>query len=52
MLHRIAGRAVKCGPSAISAIAGVPTHETAAVIRARSREQGPCTPQSTAPMRT
>ncbi len=33
MLHRIAGRAVKCGPSAISAIAGVPTHEAAAVIR-------------------
>ena len=33
MLHRIAGRATKCGPSAISAIAGVPTHEAAAVIR-------------------
>ena len=33
MLHRITGRAVKCGPSAISAIAGVPTHEAAAVIR-------------------
>ena len=26
MLQRITGRAVKCGPSAISAIAGVPTH--------------------------
>ena len=25
MLHRITGRAVKCGPAAISAIAGVPT---------------------------
>ena len=33
MLHRITGRAAKCGPSAISAIAGVPTHEAAAVIR-------------------
>ena len=33
MLHRITGRAVKCGPSAISAIAGVPTHEATAVIR-------------------
>ncbi len=33
MLHRITGRATKCGPSAISAIAGVLTHEAAAVIR-------------------
>ena len=33
MLHRITGRATKCGPSAISAIACVPTHEAAAVIR-------------------
>ncbi len=33
MLRRITGRATKCGPSAISAIAGVPTHEAAAVIR-------------------
>ena len=33
MLHRITGRALKCGPCAISAIAGVPTHEAAAVIR-------------------
>ena len=33
MLHRITGRAVKCGPAAISAIAGVPTHAAAAVIR-------------------
>ena len=32
-LHRIIGRAGKCGPSAISAIAGVPTHEAAAVLR-------------------
>ncbi len=30
MLHRITGRAVKCVPAAI---AGVPTHEAAAVIR-------------------
>jgi len=33
MLHKVTGRATKCGPSAISAIAGVPTHEAAAVIR-------------------
>ena len=33
MLHRITGRAAKCGPAAISAIAGVPTHQAAAVIR-------------------
>ena len=33
MLHRITGRAVKCGPAAISAIAGVPSHEAAAVVR-------------------
>ena len=33
MLHGITGRAVKCGPAAISAIAAVPTHEAAAVIR-------------------
>ena len=33
MLHRITGRAVKCGPAAISAIAGVPTHEAAAAVR-------------------
>ena len=33
MLHRITGRAVKCGPSTISAIASVPTHKAAAVIR-------------------
>ena len=33
MLHRITGRALKCGPCATSAIAGVPTHEAAAVIR-------------------
>ena len=33
MLHRIKGRATKCGPSAISAIAGVHTHVAAAIIR-------------------
>ena len=33
MLYRITGRATKCDPSAVSAIAGVPTHEAAAVIR-------------------
>ena len=32
-LHRVTGRAGKCGPSAIAAIAGVPTHEAAAAIR-------------------
>ena len=32
MLHRITGRAVKCGPAAISAIVGVSTHEVAAII--------------------
>ena len=46
MLHRITGRAVKCGPAAISAIAGVPTHEAAAVIRRlfdRPAVNGVCT---------
>ena len=33
MLHNVTGRATKCGPSAVSAIAGVPTHEAAAVMR-------------------
>ena len=33
MLHRITGRATKCGPSAISAIAGIPTHDAARLIR-------------------
>ena len=33
MIHRITGRATKCGPSASSAITGVSTHEAAAVIR-------------------
>lgn len=33
MLHGITGRAVKCGSSAISAIAGVPTHEAAGAVR-------------------
>ena len=33
MLHRITGRATKCAPSAISAIAGIRTHEAAAIIR-------------------
>ena len=32
-LHRITGRAGRCGPSAIAAIAGIPTHEAAAAIR-------------------
>ena len=32
-LHRITGRATKCGPSALSAILGIPTHEAAACIR-------------------
>ena len=33
MLHRIKGRATKCGPSAISAITGIHTHDAAAIIR-------------------
>ena len=33
MLYRIKGRARKCGPSAISAIAGIHTHEAASIIR-------------------
>ena len=33
MLHKITGRAKKCGPSAISAIVGVPTHDAAATLR-------------------
>ena len=33
MLHRIKGRASKCGPSTISAIAGIHTHEAAGIIR-------------------
>ena len=39
MLHRITGRAARCGPAAISAIAGVPTHEAAAVIRRLSNRR-------------
>ena len=33
MLYRIKGRAGKCGPSTISAIAGIHTHEAAGIIR-------------------
>ena len=33
MLHRIKGRATKCGPSAIGAIAGIHTHDAAAIVR-------------------
>ena len=32
-LHRITGRARKCGPTALSAVTGKPSHECAAVIR-------------------
>ena len=39
MLHRITGRAGKCGPAAVSAIAGVPTHEAAALIRRLSNRR-------------
>ena len=38
-LKRIAGRARKCGPAAISALAGIPTHEAAQSIR-RHRNDG------------
>ena len=36
-LHRVTGRARKCGPSALSAIFQVPTHEAARVIREQVR---------------
>ena len=32
-LHRIVGRAGKCGPSAMSAVTGIPTHDCAALLR-------------------
>ena len=32
-LHRIVGRAGKCGPCAISAVTGLPTHDCAALLR-------------------
>ena len=32
-LHRIVGRAAKCGPSAMSAVTGRPTHDCAALLR-------------------
>ncbi len=32
-LHRIVGRAGKCGPSAMSAVTGLPTHDCAALLR-------------------
>ena len=32
-LHRITGRAAKCGPSAMSAVTGLPTHDCAALLR-------------------
>jgi len=32
-LHRIAGRARKCGPSAMAAVTGLPTHDCAALLR-------------------
>ena len=32
-LHKITGRAKKCGPSALSAVLGLPTHELASVMR-------------------
>ena len=32
-LHRIVGRAGKCGPSAIAAVTGLPTHDCAALLR-------------------
>ena len=33
MLHRITGRATKCGPCVMSAITGMPTHEAARIMR-------------------
>ena len=32
-LHRIVGRAGKCGPSAMAAVTGLPTHDCAALLR-------------------
>ena len=32
-LHRVVGRAGKCGPCAMSAVAGLPTHDCAALLR-------------------
>ena len=32
-LHRIVGRAAKCGPSAMAAVTGIPTHDCAALLR-------------------
>ena len=32
-LRRIVGRAAKCGPSAMSAVTGLPTHDCAALLR-------------------
>ena len=32
-LHRIVGRAGKCGPCAMSAVTGLPTHDCAALLR-------------------
>ena len=31
--HRITGRARMCGPSALSAVTGLPTHDCAALLR-------------------
>lgn len=40
-LRRITGRATKCGPSALSAITGQPTHDCAATIRRVRRDGRP-----------
>ena len=32
-LHRVVGRARKCGPCAMSAVTGLPSHECAALLR-------------------
>ena len=32
-LHRIVGHAGKCGPSAMAAVTGIPTHDCAALLR-------------------
>ncbi len=32
-LHRIVGRAGMCGPSAMAAVTGIPTHDCAALLR-------------------
>ena len=38
-LQRVTGRARRCGPAAVSAFTGLPTHDAAALIRRYSKRQ-------------